>query len=101
MTVKRSTAINLFGGTVGLASVRLGVTRQAIHQWEKDGCMHLAACNHVLASWVRRMARDEPAMQRALKQLKLPADALRVPHSAEDEDETQSCVDGGDEQITA
>ena len=75
--VDKATAINLLGGTVRSAATQLNLSTQAVRKWPDAGCMARIVCDRVLAHLVREAIRKDPALR---TQLRLPADALKVPH---------------------
>jgi hypothetical protein len=75
--VEKATAINLLGGSVRSAATRLNVSTQAVRKWNEKGCMARLVCDRVLAHVVREAIKKEPKLR---KLLRLPTDALEVPH---------------------
>jgi hypothetical protein len=76
-SMEKATAINLLGGTVRSAATLLNLSTQAVRKWPDEGCVARQVCDRVLAHVVREAIKKDPSLR---TQLRLPADALRVPH---------------------
>ena len=58
MSIRKSEAIEILGGSVSAAALAMGISYQAVDQWPETLSSRL--CDRVLAAWARQHVRKLP-----------------------------------------
>ncbi|MFG5775468.1 hypothetical protein ACFIQF_00185 [Comamonas sp. J-3] len=59
MSIRKSQAIEILGGSVSAAALAMGISYQAVDQWPE--LLSNRLCDRVLAAWARQHVRKLPA----------------------------------------